>query len=96
VTFRVEASGVTPQVALHTDADAGEDPAAALVGERRMYTDAALGFRPSPVYDRTLLRPGNTVSGPAIIEQMDTTTVLLPGDVCHVDPYGNLKIQIGA
>jgi N-methylhydantoinase A len=34
--------------------------------------------------------------GPAIVEQMDTTTVLLPGDVCRVDSYGNLKIQIGA
>lgn len=95
VTFRIEASGATPQVALHTEPDAGEDPSAALVGTRDMYTDAALGFRPSPVYDRTLLLPGNTVAGPAIIEQMDTTTVLLPGDVCRVDAYGNLKIQIG-
>lgn len=96
VTFRVEASGVTPQVALHTDADHGEDPSEALVGKRDMYTDATLGFQSSPVYDRTLLRPGNTVSGPAIVEQMDTTTVLLPGDTCRVDSYGNLKTQIGA
>jgi N-methylhydantoinase A len=96
VTFRVEASGVTPQVALHTAGDAGEDPAAALVGTRDLYTDPATGFRPSPVYDRALLRPGNSIAGPAIIEQMDTTTVLLPGDVCRVDSYGNLKIQIGA
>lgn len=96
VTFRVEANGITPKVGLHTDPEAGEDPGAAFLGNRDMYTDAALGFRPTPVYDRTLLRPGNVVSGPAVIEQMDTTTVLLPGDVCHVDAYGNLKIQIGA
>lgn len=96
VTFRVEASGVTPQVALHAAADEGEDPSAAVVGQRDMYTDTALGFQSSPVYDRTLLRPGNTVSGPAVIEQMDTTTVLLPGDACQVDSHGNLKITIGA
>ena len=96
VTFRIEASGVTPQVELRTEPDAGEDASAAVIGEREMYTDDALGFQPSPIYDRTLLRPGNTVTGPAVIEQMDTTTVLLPGDVCDVDAYGNLKIRIGA
>jgi N-methylhydantoinase A len=35
------------------------------------------------------------VVGPAVIEQMDTTTVLLPGDVCVVDSLRNLVIEIG-
>jgi N-methylhydantoinase A len=35
------------------------------------------------------------VTGPAIIDQMDTTTVLLPGDTCTVDARRNLVISIG-
>jgi N-methylhydantoinase A len=48
------------------------------------------------VYDRARLRPGHVIAGPAVIEQMDTTTVLLPGDRCTVDDYRNLIIAIGA
>lgn len=96
VTFRVQASGRAPKVELHTSAHAGADPVAARAGERELYLDADSGYTPGPVYDRALLRPGNVITGPAVIEQMDTTTVLLPGDRCTVDDYRNLIIAIGA
>ena len=42
---------------------------------------------PAPVYDRETLAPGNRFAGPAIVEQMDTTTVVLPGMTARVDAY---------
>ena len=47
----------------------------------------------TPVYDRGHLCPGQTIRGPAIIEQMDATTVLMPGDMAMVDPYSNIVIE---
>jgi N-methylhydantoinase A len=48
----------------------------------------------TPVFDRDSLHVGGQVLGPAIIEQMDTTTVLPEGSVATVDPSGSLVITI--
>jgi N-methylhydantoinase A len=45
------------------------------------------------VYDREKLGPGHRVAGPAIVEQMDATTLLLPGQAATVDPYLDLIIE---
>ena len=47
-----------------------------------------------PVYHRQTLRPGHVLDGPAIIEQLDSTTPICPGDRAGVDPAGNLAIRI--
>ena len=48
----------------------------------------------TPVYGRARLTPGDTITGPAVIEQMDATTLLFPGDRASVDPYLNLVVEI--
>jgi N-methylhydantoinase A len=45
------------------------------------------------VYDRRAIASGQAVTGPALIEQMDSSTLVLPGDVARVDDDGNLVIQ---
>lgn len=95
VTFRIEASGSAPHVDLRRDEIGPSDPAKAIVEMRSTCFDPAVGYVDTPVYDRTLLVPGDEFSGPAIVEQMDTTTVLLPSDVCRVDAYRNLIVEIG-
>ncbi|GAA3667478.1 hydantoinase/oxoprolinase family protein [Microbacterium marinilacus] len=95
VTFRLEASGQAARVELREDAMSGEDAGGAVVGTRETCFDPAAGYISIPVYDRSLLAPGNRISGPAIVEQMDTTTVLLPGDECTVDTLRNLVIRTG-
>jgi len=50
----------------------------------------------TPVYDRATLMPGDTIEGPAVIEQLDSTTLLFPGDRATVDPYLNLAVEISA
>jgi N-methylhydantoinase A len=50
------------------------------------------GFRQTPVYQRASLPP--TLEGPAIIEQLDCTTVLEPGNKLTIDKLGNLLIEV--
>ena len=57
---------------------------------------AADTVQDTPVYDRVTLMPGDTVIGPAVIEQLDSTTLLFPGDRATVDPYLNLIVDIAA
>ncbi len=64
-------------------------------GARRVRLRELGGGRPVPVYRRELLRAGNRVPGPAIVDQMDSTTVVLPGQRADVDRYGNLWIRHG-
>lgn len=45
------------------------------------------------IYDRNQLHQGLEVPGPAIISEMDSTTVVLPGYVASVDQVGNLLIN---
>jgi 5-oxoprolinase (ATP-hydrolysing)/N-methylhydantoinase A len=47
-------------------------------------------------YERGVLRAGNRLDGPAIVNQYDTTTVIPPGISAHVDRYGNIVIEVGA
>ncbi len=72
--------------------DPGDDPDAsgALIGSRTVLGDG--GPADYPLYDRTKLHGGNRIDGPAIVEQMDSTTVILPGLTAAVDRFGNMLI----
>jgi len=47
----------------------------------------------TPIYRRDALKPGHTLSGPAVVEQLDATTLLYPGDTLTVDAAGSLLIE---
>ena len=49
----------------------------------------------TPLYDRDLLAAGNRIVGPALVVQLDTTTVVPPGWQGEVDAYGNLLLTMG-
>jgi N-methylhydantoinase A len=51
-------------------------------------------FRPTPTYARAALAVGNRITGPALIEEHASTTVLGPGDRLEVDSHGNLLIAV--
>ena len=70
------------------------DGAAALIGTRSVYFDDS--FHETRVYDRELLRPGDTFAGPAIVSEYSSATVLPLGDVLRVDGLGNLVIEVHA
>jgi N-methylhydantoinase A len=93
VTFRVEASALVPKAAFSAARDAGPDATKAITGHRPVWLPEAGGFVDCPIYDRSLLRAGNRFTGPAVVEQMDATTVVLPGMAARVEPYLNLILE---
>jgi N-methylhydantoinase A len=60
-----------------------------------VYFEETGSFEDTPVYDRATLSPGSTFDGPAIVEQIDTTVVIHPGQAVCVDKYRNLLINTG-
>ncbi len=93
VTFRVEASAIVPKARFAAQPDAGPDASAAIIGTRAVWLPEAGGATNCPIYDRALLRAGNRFTGPAIVEQMDATTIVLPGMTARVEPYLNLILE---
>ena len=71
----------------------GPDAEKALKGSRRVDFDKE-GTLDTAIYDRKLLGRGADISGPAIIEEAGSTTVVFPGQRVTVDDYGNLHIDI--
>jgi N-methylhydantoinase A len=61
---------------------------------RRKVWFSAEAAEGAPVYDRATLMPGDAIAGPAVIEQLDSTTLLFPGDRATVDPHLNLIVEI--
>ena len=94
VTFRTVATGAVPKAQFRPQPDAGPDASAAIVGTREVWFPETGGYVACPVYDRDKLKSGNRFMGPAIVEQMDATTVLLPGMSATVEPYLNLILEL--
>lgn len=92
VTFRLEAVGIVQKAEIKPSPMEGLDPDAALTGERQVFFPEREGYVSTPLYDRARLKPGNEILGPAIIDQLDATTVVLPGQHARVDSYRNLLI----
>src|SRR6185295_5857211 len=84
VTFRLEAVAAVRRAELHPRPRATSDVSAAIVGHRDVFLAAARSFVPCPVYDREQLGPGHEFSGPAVVEQMDATTLVLAGQRARV------------
>jgi 5-oxoprolinase (ATP-hydrolysing) len=90
VSLRVRCRGSAPSLAL-TQAEA-TSVGSARKGSRRAYFDG--GFVDTPVYDRYRLEPGTDISGPAIVEEREATTIVAPGDRLKVDATGTMRIRI--
>ena len=87
VALRIVATGRTEPMQTATPTTAtGESQ----TGTRPCYFAGA--WHDTPVHDRTRLHPGDTLPGPAIINQYDSTTVVLPRHRLEVDPHGNMLI----
>jgi N-methylhydantoinase A len=68
-------------------------PANSRRGARTVLFEGA-GAIESPVYDREKLLQGNVIAGPAIIEEVASTTVVEPGDTATVNGFGHLVLQL--
>ncbi len=89
VNYRVSATGTSPELQLvnHWSKDRK-----ALKGRRVVvFRDGSVD---SPVYERHALKPGYQIDGPAVVEQIDSTTIICPGQSGRVDTHGNLIITL--
>lgn len=92
VYLRLAAIGQVSKPEFYKGRGADTDSTAALKGERRVYIDGQ--YRSTTLYDRSKLKPNNTLQGPAIIEQFDSTTLINPGQTVRVDDYLNLVVTL--
>jgi len=60
---------------------------------RDVYFAESGGLVPTPVFDRYRLGEGDQIAGPAIVEEVDSTTVIHPGTSATIDVVGNLLIR---
>jgi len=90
VTLRAAVRGKSIQIERPAVKRGGKDPKAAEVATQAVYMEGkSLTAR---VYDRAKLEAANVMAGPAIVMEMDSTTVILPEHRGHVDPHGNILI----
>ncbi len=76
---------------INTEAEAGgTDASGAIVQPTQLYADGK--WSDAQIYDRGKLRPENRIPGPAIVTEMDSTTLILPGHVGVIDAVGNILI----
>ncbi len=93
VNVRLTALGVSPKPQLRTLPQSRGDISAALKGHRQVWFSETSGFVSSPILDRLQLRWGDSVQGPAVIEELDSTTVIHPDYQARVDQHGNLLLR---
>jgi N-methylhydantoinase A len=92
VNFRVRALGSPGKPAITSHDVRPGDGGAARKGSRRAWFAEPGDFVDTPVYDRARLVAGDTFAGPAIIEEVDATSVCPPGYAVTVDRYLNMRI----
>lgn len=96
VTLRLSGFGALPRPASAPIPTGAPEPVRdAIVGRRDVVLPGGWRRRRVPILRRERLRARNRVAGPAIIEEMDSTTLILPGQEAKVDRFGNLWIQEG-
>jgi N-methylhydantoinase A len=86
--------GRRPQIALRALAGTGQAATLdeAQTGERTVWFED--GWHATPIFSRTKLPLDAELVGPAVIEQLDATTLVAPGDRLRLDALGNLMIEV--
>ncbi|WP_105385290.1 hydantoinase/oxoprolinase family protein [Neorhizobium alkalisoli] len=90
ITWRLRASGKKDEVTRPHEAVVAD----ARKGSRQVFFQEIGSYTETAVYDHYKLPVGQEVKGPAIVEQRESTAVVGPSGVFHVDAYGNLVINI--
>jgi N-methylhydantoinase A len=93
VNFRLTAVGQIAKARLRESPAAASDAGQAAKGTRQVYFATRGDFVATAVYDRSKLTAGHRFSGPALVEEMDSTTLVLPRFKVEVDRWGNLLIS---
>jgi N-methylhydantoinase A len=96
VTYRLTARMPVTSPANGTRMELPAAHGSATTGARRVHFRESGGFVECPIYDRARLTAAQEIPGPAILEQMDTTTVVLPGQTARMQSDGSLLLTFDA
>ncbi len=91
VNLRAVVQGKSAEVHAMTLEDGDADPSAAIIGKETIHVDGT--DQEANIYDRSKLKAGNQIAGPAIVMEMDSTTLILPGHTGNVDKVGMILIN---
>ncbi len=91
VNIRVVALGKAANVEAQRIPSGDGNPIAAKLRDHEVWMDGAV--RAGVLYDRALLRAGDRIPGPAVVTEMDSTTLIHLGHTALVDDFGNLLIE---
>ncbi|MEP3050688.1 MAG: hydantoinase/oxoprolinase family protein [Erythrobacter sp.] len=91
VNLRAVAMGEAPDLAASELEKGDGNPIAAKISDHTLWMDGK--EQAAVIYDRAKLRQGDTIPGPAIITEMDSTTLVENGCIATVDPVGNILIN---
>jgi len=94
INLRLLSVGKTVKPRFKQEEYDGEDPAKAFKRKRKIYLPIEKEFKEVPVYDGHRLRYGNKVEGPAIIEQVNTTTLVTSEFCVQSDKYGSYTMYV--
>lgn len=89
--MRAVVLGAQPSIRAPVSPPGDGDSSRARIATQEVYTEGS--SHKAWVYDRAALRPGDTIAGPAIVIEMDSTTLLLPEHRARVDERANLLIE---
>src|SRR5438093_4704545 len=92
VSLRLVSIGQVPQAKFNPAKPTGRKLEAALTSERKIFFGKEHGVLNTKIFGRHLLEPEHRIIGPAVIEQMDTTTVIHPEQQAIVDSYRHLIV----
>ena len=92
VYLRLAAVGRVKKPELYREPRVEADASHAIRERRHVFIDGR--FVETSIYDRSRLKPGNQISGPAIIEQMDSTSLMKKGQTSLVDEHFNLVVRV--
>ena len=90
VALRLTATGKIAKPRMREWEQGGKDVTPAQKETRSVYFAERGGYVACPIYDRYHLGTGCIVGGPAVVEEIDATTVIHPGYQAQVDRFGNL------
>ncbi len=96
INLRLTSIGRTAKPSFKKEEYDQEDPSKALKRRREVYIPQKNAFEEVPVYDGHKMRHGNRIEGPAIIEQINTTTFVTPEYNVLCDQYGSYTMYLKA
>ncbi len=91
VNLRATAVGKSANTGAEEIESGDGNPQAAKMRDHKVYVDGQ--WKDAVIYDRSKLRAGDNISGPAIIIEMDSTTLILDEHAAKVDRFGNIMIN---